>query len=54
VAGCDFRRRARTHARQVQSGETIEFELPEPLKAKLPPDLQQHDYALRVTTERLW
>jgi hypothetical protein len=38
----------------VRPGETIEFELPEPLKAKLPPDLQQHDYALRVTTERIW
>ena len=38
----------------VRSGETIEFELPDPLKAKLPPDLQQHDFALRVTTERLW
>ena len=38
----------------VRSGETIEFELPDPLRAKLPPDLQQHDFALRVTTERLW
>ena len=35
-------------------GETIEFELPAPLKAKLPADLRQHDFALRVTTERLW
>ena len=38
----------------VRPGETIEFQLPEPLKAKLPADLQQHDFALRVTTERLW
>ena len=38
----------------VRPGETIEFELPDPLKAKLPPDLQQHDFAMRVTTERLW
>lgn len=38
----------------VRSGETIEFELPDPLRAKLPPDLQQHDFAMRVTTERLW
>lgn len=38
----------------VRSGETIEFELPDPLRATLPPDLQQHDFALRVTTERLW
>lgn len=35
-------------------GETIEFELPAPLRAKLPVDLRQHDFALRVTTERLW
>jgi hypothetical protein len=35
-------------------GETIEFELPAPLRAKLPADLRQHDFALRVTTERLW
>jgi hypothetical protein len=38
----------------VRPGETIEFELPDPLRAKLPPDLQHHDFALRVTTERLW
>jgi hypothetical protein len=38
----------------VRAGETIEFEMPEALKALLPGDLQQHDYALRVTTERLW
>jgi hypothetical protein len=38
----------------VRPGETIEFELPDAQKAKLPPDLQQHDFALRVTTERLW
>lgn len=38
----------------VQPGETIEFQLPEPLKAKLPADLQAHDFALRVTTSRLW
>jgi hypothetical protein len=38
----------------VRSGETIEFELPDLLRAKLPPDLRQHDFALRVTTERLW
>ena len=38
----------------VRAGETIEFEMPEALKALLPADLQQHDYALRVTTERLW
>jgi len=35
-------------------GETIEFELPTPLKAHLPAELRQHDFALRVTTERLW
>lgn len=38
----------------VQAGETVEFEMPEALKALLPDDLRQHDYALRVTTERLW
>jgi hypothetical protein len=38
----------------VRPGETIEFELPEPLKAKLPLDLRQHDFALRVTAERRW
>ena len=38
----------------VQPGETIEFQLPESLKAKLPADLQAHDFALRVTTSRLW
>lgn len=38
----------------VQPDETIDFELPETLKAKLPPDLQGHDFALRVTTSRLW
>jgi hypothetical protein len=38
----------------VRPDETIEFQLPETLKAKLPPDLRDHDFALRVTTERLW
>ncbi|MEO6008287.1 MAG: hypothetical protein ABIU38_09510 [Vicinamibacteraceae bacterium] len=38
----------------VRSGETIEFELSEPLRAKLPPELQRRDFALRVTTSRLW
>jgi hypothetical protein len=38
----------------VGPGETIEFEMPEAQKAPLPPDLAQHDYALRVTIERLW
>jgi hypothetical protein len=38
----------------VRAGETIEFELSEPLRAKLPPELQRRDLALRVTTERLW
>jgi hypothetical protein len=38
----------------VRPGETIEFEMPESLKPKLPADLQHHDYALRVTTERIW
>jgi hypothetical protein len=38
----------------VRAGETIEFEMPKALKALLPEDLRQHDYALRVTTERLW
>ena len=39
----------------VRPGETIEFELPDAQKAKLPPDLQQqHDFVMRVTTERLW
>jgi hypothetical protein len=39
----------------VRPGETIEFELPDAQRAKLPPDLQQrHDFVMRVTTERLW
>ena len=38
----------------VRPGETIEFQLPESMRTKLPPDLQHHDFALRVTTERLW
>jgi hypothetical protein len=39
----------------VRPGETIEFELPDAQIAKLPPDLQQHhNFAMRVTTERLW
>jgi hypothetical protein len=39
----------------VQPGETIEFELPDAHRAKLPPDLQQrHDFVMRVTTGRLW
>jgi hypothetical protein len=39
----------------VRSGETIEFELPDAEQAKLPPELQEHhDFALRVTTDRLW
>jgi hypothetical protein len=38
----------------VRPGETIEFEMPAALKTLLPDDLRQHDYALRVTTERLW
>jgi hypothetical protein len=38
----------------VRDGETVEFELPAELRAKLPEDLRQHDFALRVTTERLW
>jgi hypothetical protein len=38
----------------VRPGETIEFEMPDALKTLLPDDLRQHDYALRVTTERLW
>jgi hypothetical protein len=36
------------------AGETIEFELPASLRSQLPPDLQHHDFALRVTTSRLW
>jgi hypothetical protein len=39
----------------VRPGETIEFELPDAQRARLPPDLQQrHDFVMRVTTERLW
>lgn len=38
----------------VRPGETIEFEMPDSVRAKLPADLQHHDYALRVTTERVW
>jgi hypothetical protein len=38
----------------VRPGETIEFELPESLKAKLPDELRHHDFALRVTAERRW
>lgn len=38
----------------VKPGETIEFELPEAQRAKLPPELQHHDFVMRVTTERLW
>jgi hypothetical protein len=38
----------------VRPGETIEFELPDAQRAKLPADLQQHDFVMRVTTERLW
>ena len=38
----------------VRPGETIEFELPESLEAKLPDDLRHHDFALRVTAERRW
>jgi hypothetical protein len=38
----------------VRPDETIEFQLPETLKAKLPPELRNHDFALRVTTSRLW
>jgi hypothetical protein len=38
----------------VRPGETIEFELPDAEKVKLPPDLQHHDFVMRVTTERLW
>jgi hypothetical protein len=38
----------------VRDGETVELELPAELKAKLPADLRDHDFALRVTTERLW
>jgi hypothetical protein len=38
----------------VAPGETIEFELPARLKAQLPAELRQHDFALRVTAERLW
>ena len=39
----------------VRPGETIEFEVPDAQTAKLPPDLaQQHDFVMRVTTERLW
>jgi hypothetical protein len=38
----------------VRPGETIEFELPESLKGKLPNELRHHDFALRVTAERRW
>jgi hypothetical protein len=38
----------------VKPGETIEFELPDAQRAKLPPELQHHDFVMRVTTERLW
>jgi hypothetical protein len=38
----------------VQAGETVEFELPEDLRAGLPPDLRQHPFGLRVTATRLW
>jgi hypothetical protein len=38
----------------VRAGETIEFAMPKPLQAQLPRDLEHHDYALRVTVERLW
>lgn len=38
----------------VRPGETIEFELPDAEKAKLPSDLQHHEFVMRVTTERLW
>jgi hypothetical protein len=38
----------------VRPGETIEFELPDAQRAQLPPDLQHHNFVMRVTTERLW
>jgi hypothetical protein len=38
----------------MRPGETIEFPLPDMVSSKLPPDLQRHNYALRVTAERLW
>ena len=38
----------------VRPGETIEFELPEGQRAKLPPELKHHEFVMRVTTERLW
>jgi hypothetical protein len=38
----------------VRPGETVEFELPASLKAKLPDELRHHDFALRVTAERRW
>jgi hypothetical protein len=38
----------------VRDGETVEFELPAEIRANLPEELRQHDFALRVTTERLW
>lgn len=38
----------------VRPGETIEFELPDAQRAKLPPELKHHDFVMRVTTERLW
>jgi hypothetical protein len=38
----------------VRPGETIEFELPDAQRAQLPPELQHHDFVMRVTTERLW
>ena len=38
----------------VRDGETVEFELPAELRATMPADLGDHDFALRLMTERLW
>jgi hypothetical protein len=38
----------------VRPGETIEFELPDAERVRLPPELADHDFVMRVTTERLW
>lgn len=38
----------------VTPGETVELELPEVLRERLPADLRQHAFGLRVTAARLW
>ena len=39
---------------RIEAVREVSFELPAAQKAKLPPELQHHEFVMRVTTERFW